>query len=172
MRQPKLNRGRLGLTETGCGSNGASLPGRTLESLGIWKYQVLWKVTVRCEPKHRKIHEKTLCGQSPYCPPSFTPYTLDPSHTHHSHSSERAEMLQQKWKAFKKIQILLLKGLPSKGSLSFFLSFLRFLYLLLAVLGLHCCTGFSLVAEHGLLSSCSVRASDCDGFSCCRARAR
>ena len=41
MREPKLNRGRLGLTETGCGSNGASLPRRTLESLGIWKYQVL-----------------------------------------------------------------------------------------------------------------------------------
>ena len=40
------------------------------------------------------------------------------------------------------------------------------------------CAGFSLLCglfsgggEQGLLSSCSVRASHCGGFSCCRARA-
>ena len=37
--------------------------------------------------------------------------------------------------------------------------------------GFCCCTGFSLVVASRLLSSCSVRASHCGGFSCCGARA-
>jgi len=42
-----------------------------------------------------------------------------------------------------------------------------FLILFLAVLGLLCCTGFSLVVVGGRrLSSCSVRVSNCGGFSC------
>ena len=40
----------------------------------------------------------------------------------------------------------------------------------MAVLGLHCCTWalFS-CGKWGLLSRCSVQASHCSGFSCCRA---
>ena len=38
--------------------------------------------------------------------------------------------------------------------------------LFLAVLGLRCFTGFSLVAGSGGSSSCSVQASLCGGFSC------
>ena len=53
-----------------------------------------------------------------------------------------------------------------------FLFFNNFIYLFLAVLGLHCCAGFPLAVEsRGLLFSCNVRASDCSGFSCCRALA-
>ena len=50
--------------------------------------------------------------------------------------------------------------------------FLIFIYLLLAVLGLHCCAwAFSSFGEQGRLSSCSVQASRCSGFSCCEALA-
>ena len=39
-----------------------------------------------------------------------------------------------------------------------------------AVLGLHCCMGFSPVVMSGrLLSSCGMWASHCNGFSCCGA---
>ena len=41
----------------------------------------------------------------------------------------------------------------------------------MAVLGLHHCTGFSLVAASGGHSRCGLRVSHCGGFSCCRARA-
>ena len=42
----------------------------------------------------------------------------------------------------------------------------------LAVLGLHCCMqAFSGCGEQGLRSSFRMRASHCDGFSCCRAQA-
>ena len=34
--------------------------------------------------------------------------------------------------------------------------FLKFTYLFLAVLGLHCCVGFSLVVANGDYSSCGV----------------
>ena len=40
------------------------------------------------------------------------------------------------------------------------------IYLLLAVLGLHCCTSFSLVAESRGYSCCCTKASHCSGFSC------
>ena len=43
--------------------------------------------------------------------------------------------------------------------------------LFLAVLGLRCFTGFSLVAGRGGNSSCSVQAFHCCGFSCHGARA-
>ena len=46
-----------------------------------------------------------------------------------------------------------------------FILFFKFL----AMLGLRCGTGFSLVAASGGYSSCSVQASHCGGFSCCRA---
>ena len=40
------------------------------------------------------------------------------------------------------------------------------------MLGLCCCTlAFSGCGEQGLLSSCGAQASDCSGFSCCRAGA-
>ena len=60
--------------------------------------------------------------------------------------------------------------------LSFFFNWRRFfptyfIYSFLAALGLHCCMGFSLRGEQGLLSNCAVQASHCGGFSCCRARA-
>ena len=46
------------------------------------------------------------------------------------------------------------------------------IYLFMAMLGLCCCSGFSLVAvSGGLFSSCSVQASLCGGFSCCKAQA-
>ena len=50
---------------------------------------------------------------------------------------------------------------------------LLFMYLFLAALALRCCTrAFSSPgAASGGYSSCSVWASDCYGFSCCRARA-
>ena len=44
-------------------------------------------------------------------------------------------------------------------------------YYFLAVLGLHCCTGFSLVATSrggGYSLGCGGWASHCSGFSCCR----
>ena len=48
----------------------------------------------------------------------------------------------------------------------------NFIYLFLAVLDLCCCARlFSSCGKWGLLSSCSVQASLCGGFSCCRARA-
>ena len=43
--------------------------------------------------------------------------------------------------------------------------------LLLAPLGLPCCTGFSLVAVSGGYSSCPSQASRCGAFSCCEAQA-
>ena len=43
--------------------------------------------------------------------------------------------------------------------------------LFLAGLGLHCCTGFSLVVANRGCSSCRVQASHCGGFSCCGAQA-
>ena len=45
--------------------------------------------------------------------------------------------------------------------------FLKFTYLFLATLGLHCCTqAFSSCGQQGLLSSCREWASHCGGFSC------
>ena len=47
-----------------------------------------------------------------------------------------------------------------------------YLFLLLAVLGLHCCVGFSPVAvRRGLLFSSGAGASHCGRFSYCGARA-
>ena len=44
-----------------------------------------------------------------------------------------------------------------------------FIYLSLAVLGLHCCAqAFSSCWEWGLFCSCTVQASHCRSFSCCR----
>ena len=55
---------------------------------------------------------------------------------------------------------------------SFSYSRSKFIYLLLAVLGLHCCVrAFSSFGEQGLLSGCGVRAARCSGFSRCSARA-
>ena len=46
------------------------------------------------------------------------------------------------------------------------LSFKKNMYLFLAVLGLRCFTGFSLIAEsRGYSSSCGARASHCGSFS-------
>ena len=46
-----------------------------------------------------------------------------------------------------------------------------FIYLLLAMLGLRCCTRrFFSCSEQGLLFSFSPRASHCGGFSCCEAQ--
>ena len=49
--------------------------------------------------------------------------------------------------------------------------FKEFLNLFLAVLGLHCCVGFSLIMASGGHSSHGAQASHCGGFSCCGARA-
>ena len=55
---------------------------------------------------------------------------------------------------------------------SSFYTLLNSFFFFLAVLGLCCCMGFSLVAPSGgLFSSCSAQASCCGGFSCCGARA-
>ena len=45
-------------------------------------------------------------------------------------------------------------------------SFLKNIYLFLAMLGLHCCTGFSLVVESWGDSSLGAQTSHCSGFSC------
>ena len=45
------------------------------------------------------------------------------------------------------------------------------MYLFLAVLGLHCCVDFSLVAVRRGYSSCRAQASRYDSFFCCRAQA-
>ena len=59
------------------------------------------------------------------------------------------------------------------SSLSIHLTFFfknYLLILLLAVLGLPCCTwAFSSLNKWELLSSCCEQASQCRGFSCCRA---
>ena len=48
-------------------------------------------------------------------------------------------------------------------------SFYLFIYLFLAVLGLHSCVqAFSSWSEGRLLSSCGAWASHCGDFSCCR----
>ena len=47
----------------------------------------------------------------------------------------------------------------------------NFIYLLVAVLGLHCCMSFLWVWRWGPLFSCGALGSDCSGFSCCRASA-
>ena len=52
-----------------------------------------------------------------------------------------------------------------------FLKKLFIYYLFLAVLGLHCYAGFSLVIESRGYSSCSEWASQGSGFSCCGAQA-
>ena len=44
----------------------------------------------------------------------------------------------------------------------------NFIYSFLIALGLHCCTGFSLVVVSGDYSSCSAQASHLCGFSCLR----
>ena len=46
----------------------------------------------------------------------------------------------------------------------------NFIYLL-ALLSLHCCVGFTLVAERRGYSSCSAWATHSDGFSCFEAQA-
>ena len=49
--------------------------------------------------------------------------------------------------------------------------FYNSVYLVLAMLGLCCCTwAFSICGKWGPLSSCGVQASYCHGFSCCKAR--
>ena len=45
----------------------------------------------------------------------------------------------------------------------------NFMYLLLVVLGLCCCMGFSLLMVRGLLSSCGALASHWVGLTCCGA---
>ena len=56
------------------------------------------------------------------------------------------------------------------SSLEIFFFFFKYFYLFLAVVGLHCCVGFSVVVvSRGAYSSCGARASHCSGFSCCRA---
>ena len=46
------------------------------------------------------------------------------------------------------------------------------MHLFLAALGLHCCMqAFSSFSERGPCSSCSVQASHCGDFSCCRSQA-
>ena len=62
----------------------------------------------------------------------------------------------------------------SSNSLSIIIifSFFLFIYLLLAALGLHCCTwAFFSCSEQGLFSSFGAQAFHCGGFSCCGAQA-
>ena len=67
------------------------------------------------------------------------------------------------------------KELPS-AKITFIVTLLFIYLFLLAVLGLHYCAGFSIIAVNRghspaavcrPLSSCSARASHCSGFSCC-----
>ena len=57
---------------------------------------------------------------------------------------------------------------PRDALLLFFFNVIVFMYLLLIVLGLHCCaTGLLYLQQAG----CGARASHCSGFSCCKAQA-
>ena len=50
--------------------------------------------------------------------------------------------------------------------------FVLIIYLFMTALGLRCCTrAFSKCGQRGLLYSCSILASHCSGFACCRAQA-
>ena len=63
---------------------------------------------------------------------------------------------------------VLTTGPPGSLWILFFFFFLIFV----AVLGLHCCTGFSLVLQSRRPhSGCGAQASCCRGFSCCSAQA-
>ena len=53
----------------------------------------------------------------------------------------------------------------------FFFKKMLFVYLFMAVLGLHCCSGFPLTAASGGPSSCGKGASQCSGSSGFRASA-
>ena len=71
---------------------------------------------------------------------------------------------------------LVLRCMTCLYILEIFCFFNNFIYLFLAVLGIHCYVGFSLAVEsRGLHFSFDVQASDCSGFSvgfsCCRALA-
>ena len=60
---------------------------------------------------------------------------------------------------------------PTYWTTSKFLHFSFFFFYVLAALGLHCCSwAFCGCSKRRLLYSCSVGASDCSGFSCCRAQ--
>ena len=59
----------------------------------------------------------------------------------------------------------------SHPEFTFFVKKIIYLFIFLAVLDLPFCLGFSLVVvTRGLFSSRSAWASNCDGFSCCRAQ--
>ena len=66
-------------------------------------------------------------------------------------------------------------GVKARRSQAFFfliiILFVLFIYLVLAVLGLHCCTGFSLVVASGGHSPVAVSGFSSRGFSCCDAQA-
>ena len=70
------------------------------------------------------------------------------------------------WQVYGRSDFNYIQFLPQTAS---FLN--NFIYLLLAVLGLHCYAGFSLVAASGGFSTCRARASHRGGFSRCGARA-
>ena len=68
---------------------------------------------------------------------------------------------------------LLLSCISLVPLLQFMNQYFKFLFIFLAVLGLHCCPwAFSSCVEWGLCSSFSAWASHCGGFSCCGAGAQ
>ena len=55
-------------------------------------------------------------------------------------------------------------------NLYYFIYLTLFIYLLLAVLGVCCCTGFSFIVMSGGYSRCGMWAFPCGGFSCFRSQ--
>ena len=68
-------------------------------------------------------------------------------------------------------KIIFRKGPHFKHVFFSFLKITLFIFLFLAMLGLYCCAGFSLVVESGGYSLVGVQFSHCGGFSCCAAQA-
>ena len=85
----------------------------------------------------------------------------------------RKEAQRQKGTDLRKVPLQVSGRAGTGPSGSFLLTPVLFLknYVCLAVLGLCCCADFLQLREQGPLSSGTVRACHCGGFSCCGAQA-
>ena len=87
-----------------------------------------------------------------------------------SYPGKRSKVLMNQWSS---VNLFILSEKARVSSYTYVHIFHFYLFILLSVLGLHCCTGFfSSCGERGslLLSSCGRQGSHRGGFSCCGAR--
>ena len=101
------------------------------------------------------------------CPAEFAPIVLDRAVSYGHTWLESSGEWDCRWvKEIMKGDWVLDYRQPTVSAVAINICFLNFLfiYLFLAVQGLHCCMGFSLVSEWGILSRCGVWASYC---ACC-----